>query len=473
MLLRLGGARSFFFTAAILLGFFYILIYTYTSSSGKVHQGHLINRVVQFRFILPDPTLALPTKSTLSPPAAAAISCETKPQPELSDLNTKNQQKPELSDFNTKNQQKPVQLMIITRWRSGSSFAGELFNNNPDFTYFFEPLIGLVGGPSELKFGSRHVEMLRQILSCDFVGSNHTWWSGQWNINCGKSMTFSKTMLCQYFRNVRDLGEKTNRTNIMVQELCLSQRNTAIKTVRVPDISQVESLVSDPNLNVKVINLIRDPRAVSLSRQKTKGVDQMSYSECIEMENNLRLWKDPPEWLKNRHMLLRYEDLAEDPLSITQKMYEFIGVPVPSAVKLWLEFNTNWNEVGEFAHARISSEAAHRWRTHITYQRMEDIQRHCIAPLIMAGYVPITSERDLRNRSVPTLNRYPYPLLPDITPNDVFQRDLYQGSDDNDDNDDDNDDTKDKHTDLKLTEDIKRGLKLIEDIKAGKRLIVP
>lgn len=440
----------------------HILFVTCYFSTGKVHQGHL-NRVVQFRFIPPDSTLALPTKSTLSP---SAISRETKLQSELSDLNTKNQQKPELRDLNTKNQQKPVQLMIITRWRSGSSFAGELFNNNPDFTYFFEPLIGLVGGNTGLEFGSRQVEMLRQILSCDFVGSNHTWWSGQWNINCGKSMTFSMTMLCQYFRNVRDLGEKTNRTNIMVQELCRSRRNIAVKTVRVPDISQVESLVSDPNLNVKVINLIRDPRAVSLSRQKTKGVDQMSYSECIEMENNLRLWKDPPEWLKNRHMLLRYEDLAEDPLSITQKMYEFIGVPVPSAVKLWMEFNTNWNEVGEFAHARISSEAAHRWRTHITYQRMEDIQRHCIVPLIMAGYVPITSEWDLRNRSVPTLNKYPYPLSPDSTPNYVSQRDLNQGSvsDNND-----NDDTKDKHTRLKLIEDIKAGLKLIEDIKAAQK----
>ena len=44
---------------------------------------------------------------------------------------------------------------------------------------------------------------------------------------------------------------------------------------------------------------------------------------------------DPPDWLKGRHMLLRYEDLAEDPHRVTQQIYHIMGLgKVPNAVSL-------------------------------------------------------------------------------------------------------------------------------------------
>lgn len=37
-------------------------------------------------------------------------------------------------------QRKEVQFVIYTRYRSGSSFVGDLFSNHPDIFYLFEPL---------------------------------------------------------------------------------------------------------------------------------------------------------------------------------------------------------------------------------------------------------------------------------------------------------------------------------------------
>ena len=307
---------------------------------------------------------------------------------------------------------KNVQLIIVTRWRSGSSFTGEIFNNNPEFAYFFEPLIGTVGSKSGIPFGEHHVSVLHDILKCNFIKTNYMWWQGQIPINCGKSLTFSKTILCEYFKVVL---QPRNDTSAVVEEACRSHRHVAIKTVRMPDIKYLKRIVSDSNLNVKIIHLIRDPRAVFLSRASTPDVDDMHHDECDEMENNLNYWKNTPNWLKGHHMLLRYEDLAEDPVSLTEKIYSFLGLKVPETVKMWLRYNTNWNEVGQFSHARVSSEAAHAWRTKIPYRTMLEVQRRCIVPLLMAGYKPITSQKDLSNFSVPTLTKFSYPLRANVT----------------------------------------------------------
>ncbi len=328
----------------------------------------------------------------------------------------------------TKNN-KNVQLIIVTRWRSGSSFTGELFNNNPEFTYFFEPLIGTVNRRPGSTFSDRHRDVLHNILRCNFTHSNHTWWQGQIPINCEKSLTFSRSILCEYFRVVLT---PQNDTSAVVEEVCQSRAHVAIKTVRVPNIGQLEQIVNDKSLNVKVIHLIRDPRAVYLSRAKTQDVDEMYDDECEEMESNLRFWKDMPDWLRGRHMLLRYEDLADDPFLLTEKIYQFLGLAVPETVKMWLKYNTNWNEVGEFSRTRVSKEAAHKWRTKIDYKTMLAIQRRCIVPLIMAGYKPITSPTELLNITKPSLTKFPYPLQPDISDVDNIwsnEADSFDGAD--------------------------------------------
>ncbi|XP_072018164.1 carbohydrate sulfotransferase 1-like [Amphiura filiformis] len=243
-----------------------------------------------------------------------------------------------------------VQVIIVTRWRSGSSFLGEIFNNDPDFIYFFEPLIGKMTFRN--KFDDEHTTILHDIVKCEFANKNYNWWDGQVPTNCERSQTFGKTILCGNFR--KRLKANYDQSSRIIEELCRSRTHVAIKTVRVPDISFLKNIITNSKLNVKVIHLVRDVRALYFSRKSTKGVNDMEYSECDELEKNLRFWQDPPSWIKGHHMLLRYEDLADEPLLITQKMYEFLGVKVPETVKMWLQYNTNWKERGEYSRSRIS-----------------------------------------------------------------------------------------------------------------------
>ena len=120
----------------------------------------------------------------------------------------------------------------------------------------------------------------------------------------------------------------------------------------------------------------------------------MKYSECDELENNLRYWRDPPSWLRGCLMLLRYEDLANNPLLITHNVYNYLGLKVPESVKTWLEYNTHWKQPGAFSRARVSHDTVHVWRSQIEYKMMADVQRRCITPLTMAGYTLISSKKD-------------------------------------------------------------------------------
>ncbi|XP_072043622.1 carbohydrate sulfotransferase 1-like [Amphiura filiformis] len=305
-----------------------------------------------------------------------------------------------------------VHVIIISRWKYGSSFTGDILNKNPDFSYFYEPLRGKMYEDNNMRAKVIHqdqITMLHDILKCEFTDRNYTWWdANDTKMNCWKSQKFDKSVLCEHFVNtkgtVRRYEKKTSR---MVEEICRSGKHVAIKTVRVPDLKHLKSIVTDDSLNVKVIQLVRDVRAVYLSRMLWNGGCDMELSECDELKNNLNYWKDPPSWLKGRYMLLRYEDLADDPIGTVQIIYDFLGLPVPVTVKTWLQINSK--EMSLFVGS------AYTWRAIIDYSTIIRVQKHCMETLLMTGYKAINSIKDLKDFKVPTIEKYPYPLMPNMT----------------------------------------------------------
>ncbi len=328
----------------------------------------------------------------------------------------------------------PVHVIIISRWRYGSSFTGDIFNNNPDFTYFYEPLRHKLyeGDEDNGQIHQDQIDMLRDLLKCEFTQKSYTWWDLQdTGLNCYRSLKFAGSILCKKQENVKKpsaskvKNEKRSRLlsrsrgtrlsasfskdirSQLSEELCQSSKHVAIKTVRVPDIKHLQSIVTDDSLNVKVIQLVRDLRGVYHSRKVMTSVCDMELTECDELKNNLKYWKDPPSWLKDKYMLLRYEDLADDPVQMVEIIYTFIGLPVPETVKLWLELNEK----------KMSStgKSAYSWRGKIDYETMVNVQQYCMDTLLMAGYVPIKSEKDLTNSGIPSMRKFSYPLQPNMS----------------------------------------------------------
>ncbi|XP_072043313.1 carbohydrate sulfotransferase 1-like [Amphiura filiformis] len=299
-----------------------------------------------------------------------------------------------------------VHLIIIARWRYGSSFTGDIFNNNHDFSYFYEPLRGKQYKADVEKVRNRvinesQITMLHDILKCEFTDKKYTWWDDEdTNMNCWRSRKFEASVLCKNSKPSRRV--RRNETSRMVEEICRSGKHVAIKTVRVPDLKYLKSIVMDDSLNVKVIQLVRDPRRVYLSRKPIDFPD-MELSECDELKNNLKYWKDPPSWLNDRYMLLRYEDLRDEPIEMVQIIYDFLGLLAPEHIKTWLLLN-------EYSRRTKIKK--------LNYDEMVHVQEYCMETLLMMGYKAMNSttryQRDL-NTSIGLKVKLSYPLMPNMT----------------------------------------------------------
>ncbi|XP_072019799.1 LOW QUALITY PROTEIN: carbohydrate sulfotransferase 1-like [Amphiura filiformis] len=323
--------------------------------------------------------------------------------------------------LSTNDAQDKIQVIILTQKRSGSSFLGELFNQNEKFVYFFEPLSSL---------GSRILKHLTKgtlrntasrfygILRRDFSHMPYGWWS--FNIPkqvCEMSALASLSRVCP--RKGSPLNERPaslTEKMTLITRTTRSRQGVAIKTIRVQDINTLKDFLTDPKLNLKIIHLVRDPRGVMNSRMKLRerNFDLLrrkgsradeTLDLCQHMERNLK-YKDQ-DWLKGRYKVVRYEDVAERPFQAASEIYRFIGVGLPPSVDVWLQQNTNHTEGTAFSHTRNSKKTAHAWRSRLDYRRVQYIQQKCSGPMRALGYLPVDRYSNLKNFHVETMTKLP------------------------------------------------------------------
>ena len=145
----------------------------------------------------------------------------------------------------------------------------------------------------------------------------------------------------------------------LAAEACRRKEHMAIKAVRIRQLEFLQPLAEDPRLDLRVIQLVRDPRAVLASRMVAfadkyetwkkwlaKGQDQLREEEvqrlkgnCESIRQSAELGLRQPAWLRGRYMLVRYEDVALRPLQKAQEMYRFAGIPLTPQVEDWIQKN--------------------------------------------------------------------------------------------------------------------------------------
>lgn len=204
-------------------------------------------------------------------------------------------------------------------------------------------------------------------------------------------------------------------------ESCLSKQHHAIKTVRVRQLETLQPLVGDPRLDVRVIQLVRDPRAVLASRMvafsskyqtwKTWAQDGQVPEDDEEVKrlkgncDNIRMSAEAglsrPRWLRNRYMLVRYEDIARYPMQKAEEMYRFTGIPFSPQARQWILKNTQTTQgaSGIYSTQKNSSEQAEKWRFSIPFTLAQVVQRVCGSTMKLFGYRLVSDEKTLTNKS--------------------------------------------------------------------------
>ncbi|XP_015260712.1 PREDICTED: carbohydrate sulfotransferase 3-like [Cyprinodon variegatus] len=325
-------------------------------------------------------------------------------------------------------------ILIMTSTRTGSSFVGNIFNHHGEtMFYLFEPLWHV----SKSRKANRTLleELYRNVLwtlfRCDFSllelfidppPKKHVTSS---LYHRDSSRALCETPVCTryciysfilYHCNSPHCGP-LNLT--LASESCLSRKHHVIKTVRLQQLDLLQPLIEDPDLQLKIIQLVRDPRAIVASRmvafstynkwkywaqhgkvpeddEGMKGIREY----CSHLQFNAKLGLSRPTWLKSHYMLVRYEDITQQPLKKAEEMYNFTGIPFNSQVREWILNNTQKSDNNIYSSQRNSSEQADKWRKKFPFKLAQVVQQVCEPAMKLFGYKLVSNQETLANLSI-------------------------------------------------------------------------
>lgn len=367
------------------------------------------------------------------------------------------QNRPNLHFLHKAPQVKKRQLVyVLTTWRSGSSFFGELFNQNPGVFFLYEPMWHIwqklyPGDALSLQGAER--DMLSALYRCDFSIFH------LYNTQVGTNLTtldvfgasFNKVIcsypLCPFYRKdvVGLVDDKVcnkcpHQSLKALEEQCLKYDTIVIKGVRVLDINVLAPLMEDPSLNLKVVHLVRDPRAMANSRIRSKHglirenlqvmrswnpkmqrvpmVDpnrkafRKDVSDfhairameviCTHMSKTLITAVNSPSWLKGKYIMVRYEDLVENPVKTLKRVYHFVNLTVAHDMEAFvLNMTSGHNNFAKpfQVSSRNATVAASTWRTVLTLQQIRQVEEYCGHAMTILGYLHVRTLREAKDLS--------------------------------------------------------------------------
>ncbi|XP_077482877.1 carbohydrate sulfotransferase 3-like [Stigmatopora argus] len=333
-------------------------------------------------------------------------------------------------------------ILLLATTRTGSSFVGEFFNQQGDnMFYLFEPLWHVEkiltlesGGTNATAAAKAYRDVLRQLFLCDFsLLESFIEPRPVDHITASLFRRESSSSLCEesicspfvkgVFERYHCRSRRCGPLNLTAaSESCLQKEHRAIKSVRVRQLETLRPLAEDPQLDVKFIQLVRDPRAVLASRMvafapKYNNWKKWAVNSDVPMDdeevkklkvncNNIRMSAEMglrrPAWLSGRYMLVRYEDVARFPMRKAAEMYQFAGIPFTPQVQAWILKSTQAsNETGGvYSTRKDSAKHVEKWRFSLPFKIVQVVQKVCGPTLKLFGYKFVTSEEMLTDKSI-------------------------------------------------------------------------
>ncbi|XP_067876451.1 carbohydrate sulfotransferase 3b [Heterodontus francisci] len=334
-------------------------------------------------------------------------------------------------------------LILMATTRTGSSFVGEFFNQNSNIFYLFEPLWHVERtvtfeprGANAVASSIVYRDVVQQLMLCDmYVLESFLLPMPEQHVTAFLFRRGSSKSLCEW--PVCTLPKQGSNERFpcrlhrcgllnmtLAMQACLQKQHVAVKTVRLRQLEFLRPLVEDFRINLKIIQLVRDPRAVLASRivafpskyeawKKWASQGIMPNDEevgklrgnCENLQASAQLGISQPPWLKDRFMLIRYEDVALEPLKKAYEMYRFAGIPITPEVKKWIYINTQTSRSSDNVYSthKNSSEQFEKWRLTLSFKIAEVVQKVCEPAMKLFGYKLAKDAATLANRSASLL----------------------------------------------------------------------
>ncbi|KAK3107380.1 hypothetical protein FSP39_013310 [Pinctada imbricata] len=329
------------------------------------------------------------------------------------------------------NKQKTL-VILMAYLRTGSSFTGDIVQQDSSVFYVFEPFhhtekminegvveVRLVNDKTIIlrnnSFENRSSDIIDAYMRCNFstidAGSLLTRFmeygiKTKQYFECFKSRTLQTRNNVEAFKwCVRRLEESCRKSDVIV-----------LKTVRLRA-NSVEKLMKKYK-NVKLVHLIRDPRGQIFSIDKFGNTTYFNgvfaKKTCTRMSEDYNVTERIRRIHPGKFLRVFYEDLAEQPQTVSAAMYEFLNLNYSESVKRHVHNITNSSE--EVVTCEIctnrknSSDHVMAWRRGFSFDDVRVIDKQCVEAYKQYGYFMVKNKEELGDFRYPVFTRRNYDL---------------------------------------------------------------
>ena len=196
-------------------------------------------------------------------------------------------------------------------------------------------------------------------------------------------------LLKRYHECMGDMWKKLRPCSWLLEEECQTAKLLLLKTIRLNLAHVIKVAKRDPS--IKVVHIVRDPRAMIYSRKKwvRPSVAEVKIT-CSRLLADIHLSRRLLELNESNYFFLRFEDLAQNPQQSARKLYSFVGADWTQTTTRWLTKHTSaMQDNGDEGTIRRNS-SAHltRWKNDSNVANLfrRAASSECIKMLKHLGY---------------------------------------------------------------------------------------
>lgn len=279
----------------------------------------------------------------------------------------------------------PKRLLIVTSWRSGSTFLGQILSEHPGVYNHYEPLMHV--GLEQIRPGDPRVDSaiqhLKDLLHCKYSNQDFL-----------KKIQESMQDMLSHNAHVWQacvLGPNRNVCSLsnFLEEACHKFPALTMKMVRLR-LNLTRQLLDDPS--VKVLYLVRDPRATMNSRLSSvkwcsQSIDCIDPGRlCDDIQSDLDAFESLSAEFPGRVALIKYETMAKSPHATFRSIFNFAGLFYTRKIREEVEKHTSRDENHPWSTVRKSAERVDLWRQKLDTKSISNIQSVCSNVLAKLGY---------------------------------------------------------------------------------------
>uniref|UniRef100_A0A3P9CD82 Sulfotransferase n=1 Tax=Maylandia zebra TaxID=106582 RepID=A0A3P9CD82_9CICH len=288
-----------------------------------------------------------------------------------------------------------VHVLLLSSWRSGSSFLGQVFSQHPSVFYLMEP--------------GWHVwtqlrDLLRSLFQCDFsVMESYLPENQKELFMWSHSRALCSPPVCPLMpRN--QLSNKTHcqqnckpRDLKIVEQVCGFYSHVVYKEVRIFELESLYPLFDNA--------IVLEQKPINEAEVQYQVMQEICRSH---LRINKRAVLKPPPFLKGRYKLVRYEDVTRNPVKEIKSLYQFVGLEMTTQLATWIYQVTHGKGKGSIKEAfditsRSATDISQAWRTMLPHNTVKRVQEVCEEAMSYLGYTMVNSEIEQKNLYVDLL----------------------------------------------------------------------